>query len=369
MSFRAKAVILATGGAAALYERHDNPGRMLGDGWVLALEAGAVLQDLEFVQFYPLGLFEPGLPRFLIPPRLADLGRLYNQADEDIFTKYHITERPAGEKARDKLSQALFKEVYLENGSVWLDISKLTDAQWCGDPFSASTIKLLGERYGARYRPVKVAPMAHHTMGGVVIDIHGATTVPGFFAAGEVTGGLHGANRMGGNALTETVVFGKRAGEAAAAHARGVSDSIVRASGDGTGENNFAARKPSDSKSSALHEQLENLRRAMWSEGGIIRNAEGLEGLIANLEKIKARAFSVQPSDSRPAAQLFELRFAARAAELIVASALKRTESRGAHYRQDHPVQNDSRWQGQLRVEQLPDGDLDWRFVRPDVNC
>ena len=216
----AKALVLASGGAAALYFRHDNPSRMLGDGYRLALEAGATLQDLEFVQFYPLALAEPGQPPLVIPPRLADCGRLVNNREEEILEKYGIEERPAAERARDRLSQALFREIYRNGHEVWLDLRQLPEDQWQIDPFAAAIGPILGERYGAVHRPVRVAPVAHHVMGGVRIDASGATSVPGLFAAGEIAGGLHGANRMGGNALSETLVFGARAGSAAAAWAK-----------------------------------------------------------------------------------------------------------------------------------------------------
>ena len=212
----AKALVLASGGASALYLRHDNPSRMLGDGYRLALEAGATLQDLEFVQFYPLALAEPGQPPLVIPPRLADCGRLLNSRGEEILTKYGIEERPAAERARDRLSQALFREIYQDGHEVWLDLRQLSEDRWQIDPFAAAIRPILGERYGALRRPVRVAPVAHHVMGGVKIDTAGATSVPGLFAAGEIAGGLHGANRMGGNALSETLVFGARAGNAAA---------------------------------------------------------------------------------------------------------------------------------------------------------
>jgi len=362
-SFRAKAVVLATGGAAALYARHDNPGRMLGDGWLLALEAGAALQDLEFVQFYPLGLFEPGLPPFLIPPRLADRGRLVDQSDRDIHAKYDITERPAGEKARDKLSQALFREVYRDRGSVRLDVRKVSDAEWCEDPFSASTVALFGERYGARHRPVRVAPLAHHTMGGVVIDANGATAADGLFAAGEVTGGLHGANRMGGNALTETLVFGRRAGRAAAAHAGEVSDNRMVGVDKSADTTVGLVRGAEGPLLENPPEELAALRKMMWAHGGIIRTGEDLSRLIkAGSEISSAAVRSRLPDDPQKALQIIELRVAARAAGLILASALKRTESRGAHYREDYPEPNDSAWRGHLQVRQVGAGDLEWRF-------
>ena len=360
--FIGKAIVLATGGAAALYERHDNPGRMLGDGWLLALDAGAVLQDLEFVQFYPLGLFEPRRPAFLIPPRLADLGRLYNDSDQDIFTKYGISERPAGERARDKLSQALFAEVYRDNRAVWLDATSLSEAQWRGDPFSAATYDILGDRYGARHRPVRVSPIAHHTMGGVVIDSHGGTDIPGFYAAGEVTGGLHGSNRMGGNALTETMVFGRRAGQAAAAFA--LRTATVRSEAVDDGESRPAPASRTGGKAQAIDPflLLKDLRRAMWLHGGISRTAGGLEELLSVLRTMKARLNDAAPPDPRRVARLHELRFAVRAAELIAGSALRRAESRGAHHRRDCPVQDDERWQGHQQVSLDPGGSLKWRF-------
>ena len=104
-------------------------------------------------------------------------------------------------------------EIYRHGNDVWLDLRDVSESEWNAEPFSASTRNVLGEHYGAKHRSVRVAPLAHHVMGGVCIDAQGATCVPGLFAAGEVTGGLHGANRRGGNALTETVVFGARAGQ------------------------------------------------------------------------------------------------------------------------------------------------------------
>jgi len=275
LTIGAKAVILGTGGAGALYLRHDNPKRMLGDGYVLALKAGAVLQDMEFVQFYPLGLVEPGLPAFLIPPNIADDGRIFNTRGEDILKKYKILERPAAERARDKLSQALFIEIYKKNREVFLDLQRVSELKWCEDPFSASTHHILGERYGAIHRPVRVAPMAHHTMGGVCIDASGTTSVPGLFAAGEVTGGLHGANRMGGNALTETLVFGARAGEAAAVWTKD-SDRVPKTEifKNSDFEKFVSVQKTARSNSAGL---MANLSEIIWKEAGIIRNQRGLE--------------------------------------------------------------------------------------------
>jgi succinate dehydrogenase/fumarate reductase flavoprotein subunit len=369
LTIRARALVLATGGAGALFSRHDNPKRILGDGYCLALKTGAVLQDMEFVQFYPLGLAEPGYPQFLIPPRLADFGQLYNNAGEDIHSKYGITERPAGERARDQLSQALFTEIYRNQEDVWLDLRGVSDGDWEADPFSASTFNILGERYGARNHPVRIAPMAHHVMGGVKIDNRGQTSVPGLFAAGEVTGGLHGANRMGGNALTETVVFGARAGDAAGKWVLENTDPI-EANGVIEFENFFSRSKENSSKTDSGR-ILADLQKILWENGGILRNQAGLNRAIDEVEAIGEKADRLSlPEDPNQVQRNLEIRFAAGTAKLILAGAQQRTESRGAHYREDYPDQNDDQWHGHLQVLQSPEMELSWTFdpIQKDPN-
>lgn len=360
----ARAVVLATGGACALFLRSDNPRGMLGDGYRLALEAGAVLADMEFVQFYPLCLAEPGLTPLVIPPRLADRGRLFNDDGEDILGKYGIEERPAGERARDRLSQALFKEVYQHGQKVWLDLRNLSEEEWRVDPFADASKRLLSDRYGAGSRPVRVAPAAHHSMGGVRTDTHGATCVPGLFAAGEAAGGLHGANRMGGNALSETFVFGARAGRAAAAWANraGCADRqfLPKALAESFRKWSSGARIGAELK--------DRLRRIMWADGGIIRAAKGLARALGAVEDIRQEAsISSSQLSGKEMVDLIELRSAAKVATLILEAALARRESRGAHFREDFPDPNDAEWQGHLQVQLDPGGATVWRF-EPSVH-
>ena len=361
LAITANAVVLAAGGSGGIFSRHDNPKRMLGDGYCLALNAGAVLQDMEFVQFYPIGLAEPGFAPFLIPPLLADFGRLYNDRKENLYDKYVITERPAGIHARDRLSQAFYKETFRNGTDVWLDLRDVTDAQWNAEPFSASTRIILGERYGAKHRPIKVAPLAHHVMGGISIDAHGATSVPGLFAAGEVTGGLHGANRRGGNALTETVVFGTRAGQAAGDWATNVS-----AVPDGEAikkiiEPIFRSTNSNAGRSASY--LLAELRRVMWEDGGILRSNPGLSRALNAVDGIKSEAAALPLiGDPRHIQQNLELRFAAQTAGLILQGAQRREESRGAHFREDYPVQDDKNWRGHLQVQLTPENELVWTY-------
>lgn len=359
LAITAKAVILATGGAAALYLRHDNPKGILGDGFRLALQAGAILQDLEFVQFYPLCLAEPGFPPVVIPPKLADCGRLVNDLGEDILEKYGIEEHPAAERARDYLAQALFREIYRSGRKVWLDLRDLKEDQWRIDPFSTAITPIFTRRYGALSRPLLVAPAAHHLMGGVKINSLGATSVPGLFTAGEVAGGLHGANRMAGNALSETLVFGARAGSAAGNWAAGVADydpkPILRQLDERALEWGRVQSSPAD--------LMAELRNTMWEDGGILRNQTGLTRALEVVKRISAES---RPSTSGPGAQglkkAIELRSAIRAATLILEAALRRRESRGAHFREDFPKQDDQNWLGHLQVQVTSTGEEVWRF-------
>jgi len=359
LAITAKAVILATGGAAALFLRHDNPKGMVGDGYRLALQAGAILQDLEFVQFYPLCLAEPGMPPLVIPPKLADCGRLVNDLGEDILEKYGIKERPAAERVRDYLSQALYQEIYRHGRKVSLDLRHLREDQWQIDPFSTAIRPILAKRYGALSRPLQVAPAAHHVMGGVKIDPVGATSVPGLFAAGEIAGGLHGANRMGGNALSETLVFGARAGSAAARWAAeaaaGDPKSVLRQlQGLADAWGREGSSRP------ALGDGLAGI---MWEDGGILRNREGLTRALDAVKKISAetRASTSGPG-SADLKKALERRAAIRAATLILEAALRRRESRGAHFREDFPKQDDQEWLGHLQVRVTPEGEEVWLF-------
>jgi succinate dehydrogenase/fumarate reductase flavoprotein subunit len=365
LAISSRALILATGGAGALYLRHDNPQRMMGDGYVLALEAGATLQDMEFVQFYPLGLAEPRLPSVLIPPRLADKGRIVNGKEENILAKYDIQERPAAERARDRLSLALFLEIYHHGEAVWLDLTNVSDEEWCSDPLSASTRAFLGERYRMKDQPVRIAPLAHHVMGGVRIDPNGVTSVPGLFAAGEVTGGLHGANRMGGNALTETLVFGSRAGEAAASWAESRAGTDVKKRMEDLRE--YLPRTQKDVSGAKAPHLKEQLREILWKDGGIFRTRQGLTRALDGLRKILDQTppfFSTE--DPRSVQQAVELHLAARAATIILQAAFRREESRGAHYRHDHPKQDDDRWLGHLQIQLSPEGEEHWTFQAID---
>jgi fumarate reductase (CoM/CoB) subunit A len=199
-------------------------------------------------------------------------------------------------------------------------------------------------------------------MGGVKIDGRGATSVPGLFGAGEVTGGLHGANRAGGNALSETVVFGAIAGNSAADWVKGSTAkdrrSVLRRLDERFREQQSIRYVETD--------YLERIREIMWEEGGIVRNEAGLSRALDNMREILGEfSFSAPGSEKTlTSAQVgsIELRSAARVASLILEAAIRRTESRGSHFREDYPEQNDRQWLGHLQVKTSPDADV-WEFV------
>ncbi|MDP6709015.1 MAG: FAD-binding protein [Alphaproteobacteria bacterium] len=350
------AAILAAGGGGALFQHHDNPQRIGGDAYTLAYEAGAVLQDVEFVQFYPVCISEPDKPPFLIEPDGVDLGRIVNGAGEDILDKYEITVRPAAQHARDQLSQAIFQEIENEGGEVYIDLTGVSKEDWCVNPISATKWAFFGQRYNAWGQPLRIAPVAHFAGGGAQIDAHGATTVPGLFAAGEATGGAHGANRMGGNALTECVVFGHRAGLAAADWAArrkqgaGLDPETSTTAPVGTGEPRASADR-----------LKRELQRSMWRYGGIHRDREGLETGLREVREIAAEAAKTRGlNEPRILQKHLELQLSAAAAELILDAATRRHESRGGHYRADYPEADDD-WLGHLKVAR-GDGGRRWWF-------
>jgi len=360
---RAAAVVLASGGLGGLYLRHDNPGRILGEGYALALEAGATLQDMEFVQFYPLLLAEPGRPRIVISSPLDHLGRLVNQRGQDILEKYGLTERPAAEKARDRLSQALHQEIEIEGGKVYLDLRRADRKAWLDHPFSAPFLELLLDRCQGRERPLLVAPAVHFFMGGVSIDTDGRTGVPGLLACGEAAGGLHGANRLGGNALTETIVFGARAGAAAAAWAG--ENPLAGTGSSREAETLLAGLGPASGEDGPARALLGRLKRTMWDRAGIVRSREGLEEATARVTGLEAELEELAAAGrAGPGEKVLELRGALETAGLIIAAALRREESRGAHFRSDFPAQDDRRFLGRWKVRLDDRGQQKWWFEK-----
>ncbi len=343
ISFSSKAVVLATGGAGAIYKRTDCPVRTTGDGYSLGLHAGARLRDMEFVQFFPLALAEPGQPPYLIGGSITEEGRIINSLGEDIPQKYNLKARPLVLKSRDLLSRAVMTEIAQGggvDGAVFIDAREVFRKRTVKQIANTGVQGFLVEKLRAAEKPFRVAPVCHFCMGGLVIDEHGYTGVPGLYAAGEVVGGVHGANRHGGNALTDILVFGARAGAAAAEQAKAKREKTAELA------------KPEISRYESImnreqgyspHDVMDRLRQVMWAKAGIIRDSASLAEAFEEVFDIKLRADRIVAKGGRDMLVALEAPMALESAEMIIRAAMERKESRGAHYRTDYPGE-DPRW-------------------------
>lgn len=326
---RANAVILCTGGASALFKFHDNPITNIGDGYGIAHRNGVEIQDMEFIQFYPLVIHAKHLPRMNALPSFAEKGQIVNDLGEDILSKYGLSsiERIAT-RGRDKLSIALCQEM-MNGRCVYLDIREVPQEVWT-DPFEQHMVHILEIKYQARERLLPIIPSAHFTIGGCVIDENCSTSKRGLFAAGEVACGVHGANRMGGNALTETLVFGKIAGEAAA---RYIFDCVSKST-KGLKKEKFAENCLGFEKGKHFPSKIiKMLQNIMWDCCGPVRNEEKLYIARDEIERLKQEGICCEKPENL--AYSFSVLNSLECAEIIIESSIARKESLGAHFRFD----------------------------------
>jgi succinate dehydrogenase/fumarate reductase flavoprotein subunit len=360
VTFSAGAVVLATGGAGALYRRTDCPLRTTGDGYSLAYHAGAGLRDMEFVQFFPVALAEPGHPPFLLGGVITEEGRIINRLGEDIAEKHGVAARPLVLKSRGPLSVAIMREVLAGNGvdgAVLLDATEVFKKYGGEERLLTGRQAYLRDRLMAAERPLRIAPICHFCMGGVVANVDGYTGVPGLFAAGEVVGGVHGANRHGGNALTDITVFGARAGAAAAEHVKDATPVPVATLAKSELERYDAIRNREAGGALSPLEVMSELRDLMWSKAGIVRTYEALQEAIAGVEGLREKVPMLSAPSGRDMLFALEVPMALDAAEMIVRAALERRESRGAHFREDYPEEDDG-WLRTVVVRMAADGGM-----------
>ncbi len=336
------AVILATGGAGTIYARTNNTSDVTGDGYGLALDAGAKLIDMEFVQFYPTMAFRP----IKIPvssPMFGDGAVLRNKNLERFLSRYD----PAGDMAtRDSMSRAIFSEVNVGNGvenGVYIDCSGIPDDIFFSR-YKGFANYLLAHGIDPQKDMLLISPTAHFFMGGIFVDENCSTGVAGLFASGEVVGGLHGANRLSGNALTEAAVFGKIAGQMAARHAAKFS-SVRRVAV-------IFDERQHDCKKDDLNEIKSALRQTMWENVSLMRSRETLEYALSQITQYQNELIDHATSSIRQLAEKNSLERMLTTAEAVVRSALLRTESRGCHFRCDYPTSNHSDWIGHVEVKQ-----------------
>jgi succinate dehydrogenase/fumarate reductase flavoprotein subunit len=351
-----KSIVLSTGGYSQIFLRSDNPVRVSGDGCAMALKAGAKLVDMEFTQFFPLGLAEEGKPPWLFPAYDA---KIINRAGEDVVLKYNFN-KPLGRiivEDRDLFSRALFKEIDDGLGfddSLIMDIGDKDPSTVMPDS-SIHLIRVLGLS-GSRFR---VAPTAHFTMGGILIDENCSTGIPGLYACGEVCGGVHGANRLGGNALTETIVFGARAGASASKYA--LTSKISKVDCNETIQNLQRMLNKSSSGSYDIDNLRFELKHSMWKYCGVIRNGSRLRDLLKIIDELNVKVEDAIVKSKFDALKLFELKNMLLVSSVVATSSLIREESRGAHYRSDFPNESDA-WLKRICFS-MKDGKLHYEII------
>ncbi len=320
----ARAVLLATGGAGQLFLNTTNPTVATGDGIGIAYRVGAEVADVEFIQFHPTALFIPGRPRFLLSEALRGEGALLRNINGERFMhRYHAMEELA---PRDVVSRSIIAEMAATNAThVLLDLSH-KDADWIRQRFP--TIYETCFRFGIDLtkEAAPVHPAAHYIMGGVRTDLHGQTSVPGLFAAGEAAcTGVHGANRLASNSLLEGVVFGARAGEAM------LAAGPQRGKGKTFGDEQFPLLT------------REALQQIAWDGCGIARDAAGISRVLEAIDH--GGRLNIAEPDRRD----YERRNLATVLRLVAKAALKREESRGGHYRTDFPAKQEPPRHSSLR--------------------
>jgi succinate dehydrogenase / fumarate reductase, flavoprotein subunit len=343
--FRAKSIVMATGGIGKAYKITSNSWEYTGDGMALAYNAGAELLDMEFVQFHPTGMvWPPGVQGLLVTEAVrGEGGVLRNKLGERFMEKYDPKKMELS--TRDVVARSIYTEVRegrgTEHGGAYLDISQ-KPAEYVKKklPSMYHQFKELAD-VDITKGPMEVGPTCHYMMGGIRVEAETEqTTVPGLFAAGEAAAGLHGANRLGGNSLSDLLVFGRRAGLAAADHAKRTPAATLD-----PGQIEQAARDllaPFERKEGenpyTIHRDLQDV---MQNLVGIFRNREDLTRAMEELEKLKARAERLSVEGSRmfnPGWHLAQdLKSMLTISEAVTRCALAREESRGAHSRIDYP--------------------------------
>jgi L-aspartate oxidase len=331
-------VVLATGGTGSLYRQSSNPSVATGEGVAIAFRAGALLTDMEFIQFHPTVFWRAGAPRFLITEALRGEGAiLVNEAGERFMPKYH---KDAELAPRDVVARAINQEILRSHQAwVYIDATALPrDRLYTRFPSITTFLSAYGLDL-ARDR-IPVAPAAHFMIGGVTTDLEGRTSVESLYACGEVAStGVHGANRLGSNSLIEGLVFGER-----------VARQLLHPSAGGPAapEPTLRVRLPPGAGRAEEAGPLDEIRDSLWTAVGIVRQAAGLRAALATFERISR---SVEPAD--PGVLPGPLANAAVTASLVARSALERTESRGAHYRSDYPKKLPA-WQHHLGLQRQP---------------
>ena len=342
----AKATIIATGGLTRLYRRNSASSNMGGDGYALALRAGASLVDMEFVQFFPIGHLAPRLigmdPIMWDPFRYKLGGKLLNNRGEEFTQNYGVAEDGKYIITRDAGSYAILKEVEAGRGSphggVYLSFQHVPEAK-LREAFGPVIDRLADNGIDLTKMPVEVAPIAHYHMGGIAVDTQMRSGLSGLFAAGEAVGGANGANRLSGNAITEAFVFGRRAGQCASDFANREFASTEPVDNETAIIDLITAEPPDHEINTA--EMVQTLQAIMQDDVGALRTETGLKRAIEKIDRMTVE-IGDRPQGSGTSFDMrrvdwFDLRNMLMVAKSVAEAAIARTETRGAQHREDYP--------------------------------
>ena len=334
----AKSTIVATGGAGHIYLRTNNAIGLTGDGYALAYEAGAVLRDMEFVQFYPTAWGKQGSKMCMYEGFLPLGATIRNSLGEDILEKHGINNITS--VTRDILTRIIMKEIV---GGRGVEGNLVVDFTTVPEDRDQGRFRSLLMSKECKLGKLPVAPTVHFFMGGVRINESCETGISRLYAAGEVCGGVHGANRLGGNAISETLVFGTIAGNQAANSAT-KTELIPTPQGEVTAEVERLRKLASGAGRESLEELLQSLKQTMWDKAGVMRDGQRLEEGLKTILTLRAQLAAVSLTEYRQLPQAVKMANMLTVAEMVCRSALMRTESRGAHYRTDYSEEDDEQW-------------------------
>ena len=343
--FKAKSTILASGGAGQLYPVTSNTFQKNGDGYAISYRAGAQLIDMEQVQFHPTGMVAPESKKGVLVTEAvrAEGGKLINSEGKRFMSKYAPEKMELA--TRDVVARSIYQEIIegrgTENGGVYLDISHLDD-DYIDEKLETMVLQFENVGVDIKHGPIEVAPTAHHFMGGLKINTDASTSLDNLFGAGEVCGGVHGANRLGGNALADTQVFGKIAGVSASEAAKSTeiktNDEMVKKE---------ASKIESLIKKGSIKPQefKNNIKKLMWEKVAIVREEKTLNEALGELQQMQKDLVNLDVKDTKQynteLVTALEVNNMVEICILTVKSAILRRESRGAHFRSDYPETKD----------------------------
>jgi len=339
LAVTAGAVVLATGGGGQIYRETTNPAGACADGVAMAYRAGALLADIEFVQFHPTTLYIAGASRYLISEVVRGAGAVLRDRNGEPLMADH----PLRDLApRDVVSRAILQRmVQLNDTHVYLDMSPVREPK---ERFREVARICAAFDIDIEKQPIPVRPGAHYMIGGVVADVEGRTTLPGLYAVGEAAcTSFHGANRLASNSLLEAAAGGEAAGQQAAAEAGADNHGNLP---------RLEFQAPGTSPRIQLEDMLYSLKSLMWRQVGLLRNGAGLLEARQRID-LWGRYLLRATNRSRPGHELLNM---LTVASLLARAALERAESRGTHYRTDHPERDDTAWCRQILFRRGSEG-------------